>query len=250
MPAVRTAAHWADITPAAFSFDVKLHRAMSRHSAQPKTLPAALRDRAKLTARGRVRPSTDLDRRLAEAYLEATRPLADAGKLSSFLLQLSPAFAPPQHRLDELATLIAALAPVPVAVEFRHRAWLKDDRRDDTLAWLREHGAAFVCIDGPRVARNAPPTLVPHVDAITRDDLAYLRLHGRNAKGWIHGRSVAERFGYRYDGEELEEIAQRAEGLAEHAGTVRVMANNNRGDDAPVAASQLREILGQEAHAR
>jgi uncharacterized protein YecE (DUF72 family) len=58
---------------------------------------------------------------------------------------------------------------------------------------------------------------------------------------------VAERFGYRYDAGELEDIAQRAERLAEQADTVRVMANNNRGDDAPEAAARLRELLGRKA---
>jgi len=61
--------------------------------------------------------------------------------------------------------------------------------------------------------------------------------------------SVAERFGYRYDDAELEEIAHRAEGLAEEADTVRVMFNNNRGDDAPVGAQQMRDLLGQEVTA-
>jgi uncharacterized protein YecE (DUF72 family) len=89
--------------------------------------------------------------------------------------------------------------------------------------------------------------MVPPVDAVTRDDLAYLRAHGRNARGWIKGRSVAERFGYRYNKKELRELARRAEALAEQVATVRMMFNNNRGSDAPVAAQQLRELLGQEA---
>jgi uncharacterized protein YecE (DUF72 family) len=55
---------------------------------------------------------------------------------------------------------------------------------------------------------------------------------------------VAERFGYRYDDAELEEVAQRAEKLAEEADTVRMMFNNNRGDDAPVAAQRMTELLG------
>ncbi|MDX6685558.1 MAG: hypothetical protein QOF86_1686, partial [Baekduia sp.] len=55
----------------------------------------------------------------------------------------------------------------------------------------------------------------------------------------------AERFGYRYDEAELEEVARRAEGLAEEADTVRVMFNNNRGEDAPAAAAHLRALLQQ-----
>jgi uncharacterized protein YecE (DUF72 family) len=191
-----------------------------------------------------VRPSADLDRELARRYLKALEPLTAQGRLSSLLLQLSPAFKPPGRRLDELETLLDALAPHPVAIEFRHRAWVGRERLEDTLRWLEDHGAAFVAVDAPS---GKPPTMLPAVDAVTRDDLAYLRAHGRNARGWVKGRSVAERFGYRYDDEELEELTGRAEAMAERAGTVRMMFNNNRGSDAPVAAARTRELLGQVA---
>jgi uncharacterized protein YecE (DUF72 family) len=246
VPATATVRRWAEVTPDDFTFDIKLHQSLSRHSATVDHLPKALRDRVDTTPRGRVRPSADLDRELAKRYLRATKPLVDAGKLSSFLLQLSPAFKPPSHALDELDDLLAALAPQRVAIEFRHRAWLGEERRAATLGWLEDHGAAFVGVDAPQ---GKPPTMLPRVDAVTRPDLAYMRLHGRNARGWVKGRSVAERFGYRYDDAELEEIVERAEKLAEEADTVRVMFNNNRGDDAPVGAQRMRELLGQEAMA-
>ncbi len=83
------------------------------------------------------------------------------------------------------------------------------------------------------------------LDAVTRDDLAYLRLHGRNSEGYLKGSSVAERFGWRYEQDELEEVAGRAERLAEQAGEVHVAFNNNRGDDAPTAAQRFRALLGQ-----
>jgi uncharacterized protein YecE (DUF72 family) len=244
IPARRTVQHWADATPADFRFDIKLHQAMSRHSAEVDTLPTALRDRVEVTPRGRVRPSAALDEELAGRFLRATHPLIAADKLSCFLLQLSPAFKPgPSHRLDELDTLLDTLAPHPVAIELRHRAWLHEERRAVTLGWMADHNAAFVGVDAPQ---GRPPTMLPRLDAVTRDDLAYLRLHGRNARGWVSGRTVAERFGYRYDDGELAEVAERAEALAAQAGTVRVMFNNNRGDDAPRAAGRLRELLGQE----
>jgi len=240
VPATATVRRWAQVTPKDFTFDVKLHQSLSRHSAEVDSLPKALRDRVDTTPRGRVRPSPELDRELAKRYKKAVKPLVDAGKLSSFLLQLSPAFKPGSKRLEELDTLLEAFKPHVVAVEFRHRAWLHDERRADTLAWLEEHAAAFVGVDAPQ---GKPPTMLPRIDAVTNRHLSYLRLHGRNARGWVKGRTVAERFGYRYDDAELEEVAQRAEKLAEEADTVRVMFNNNRGDDAPVAAGRMRELL-------
>jgi uncharacterized protein YecE (DUF72 family) len=246
VPSRTVVRRWADVTPDGFTFDVKLHQALSRHSAEVDTLPKALRDRVDTTPRGRVRPSPELDRELGRRYLRAVQPLVDAGKLSSFLLQLSPAFKPGAKDLDELADLLDTLAPHPVAIEFRHRAWLADDRRERTLDWLTDHGAAFVGVDAPR---GKPPTMLPAVDAVTNPRLAYLRAHGRNARGWIKGRTVAERFGYRYADDELGEIERRAQRLADEADTVRVMFNNNRGDDAPVAAARMLELLGQDADA-
>jgi uncharacterized protein YecE (DUF72 family) len=86
---------------------------------------------------------------------------------------------------------------------------------------------------------------MPAVDAVTRDDIAYLRAHGRNLQGYLRGRTVAERFAHRYSDEELEEIGRRAQHLAEEVPTVHLMFNNNRGADAPQAAERMRELLGQ-----
>ena len=57
---------------------------------------------------------------------------------------------------------------------------------------------------------------------------------------------VAERFGWIYGDEELEEIAGRVGTLAEQAEEVHVLFNNNRDDDAPSAARRFRALLGQD----
>jgi uncharacterized protein YecE (DUF72 family) len=246
VPAERTVERWAAVTPAGFTFDVKLHRLLSRHAAGLDALPPDLRDGADVNERGRVRLTPELEAALADRILETTRPLAGAGKLTTFLLQLSPAFRPGDHELDELAPLLERLAPHPVAVEVRHRAWLGSRRIEGTLDWLEAHGAAFVGVDAPQ---GKAPTLIPPVDAVTRSDVAYLRAHGRNLEGFTRGRSVAERFAYRYADDELRELGERAHKLAEDASVVRVMFNNNRGADAPVAAQRMRELLGQEVAA-
>jgi uncharacterized protein YecE (DUF72 family) len=243
VPAAGTVRRWAQVTPPGFSFDVKLHRLLSRHAAGLDALPPPLRDDVEVTPRGRVVLTPQLESALTRETLDAVRPLAEADKLATFLLQLSPAFEPRRNELDELAPLIDHLAPHPVAIEFRHFAWLTERRRDETLDWLEAHGVAFVCVDAPQGARV--PTIVPLVDAATRDDIAYLRAHGRNLEGFVRGRSVAERFAYRYNDDELREIGERVQRLAGEVSTVRLMFNNNRGSDAPVAATRMRELLGQ-----
>ena len=234
---------WVQRTPDGFCFDVKLHRLLSRHAAPMSSLPPELRERARTTGRGRVRLDRWLQDALADRVLETVQPLVEAGRLASFLLQLSPAFSPRERELDELAPLLERLAPHPVAIELRRRSWLRPERVEDTLGWFEAHGAVWVSVDGPQ---GTQPTIMPALDAVTNPRLAYLRAHGRNLEGYVRGRSVAERFGYRYDDEELEEIGARARELAGTAQEVRLAFNNNRGSDAPVAARRMRELLGQD----
>jgi uncharacterized protein YecE (DUF72 family) len=246
VPSARTVARWAEVTPDDFSFDVKLHRLLSRHAAGEDSLPKDLRRRAKLGPRGRVVLDDRIEAALCDELLEAVEPLASAGKLSSFLLQCSPAFAPGKHSLDELEKLVERLAPHPVAIELRHRAWVSQSRAESTLGWYEDHGAAWVCVDAPT---GKSVTIMPPLDAVTHPQLAYFRAHGRNEKGYVSGRSVAERFAYRYSDDELSEIGERVQELASNAETVRLQFNNNRGSDAPVAAQRMRDLLGQTAAA-
>jgi uncharacterized protein YecE (DUF72 family) len=243
IPAESSVEGWVRATPAGFQFDVKLHKLLSHHAAQLKELPKDLRDQAETTDRGRVIADPALVDEMVRRTAEATRPLADAGKLTSYLLQLTPAFDPRRNELDELLPVIDGLAPVPVAVEFRRRSWASPKRLEGVLEWLSAHGAIFASVDSPP-GDHVP--IFPPLDAVTDDRLAYLRCHGRNTEGYLHGRSVAERFDYDYSEPELREIAGRAQKLDEEAENVHVMFNNNARELAPKAARALRGILGQD----
>ena len=235
---------WAEITPDGFTFDVKLHRLLSRHSAGLDSLPPDLRDGATTTARGRVELTPDLEGRLIEETLTAIEPLVEADKLGGLLLQLTPAFSPKRNELAELEPLVSAIQPHRLAIELRNRRWVDDERTGQTLGWFDDNEVAFVNVDAP--PGDATPIMPSELDAVTRDDLAYVRIHGRDTDGYLKGDSVAERFGWIYGDEELEEIAGRARGLAEDAAEVHVFFNNNRDDDAPTAARRFRALLGQD----
>jgi len=241
IPGSDTVRRWAEVTPGGFTFDVKLHRLLSRHSAPLDSLPADLREAARTNERGRVMLEPALEEAVARRTLEELEPLREAGKLGALLLQLTPAFAPGKRKLDELDGLVEALKPQRLAVELRHRGWVSDRNLEETLGWYSDHEVAFVAVDAP--AGDHVP-IMPDLDAVTAD-FAYMRMHGRNAEGYLNGKSVAERFGWVYSDDELEEIAARARGLGEDAGQVHVMFNNNRDDDAPTAALRLRALLGQ-----
>src|SRR3954468_609411 len=243
VPAQPTVVRWVEITPEKFTFDVKLHRLLSRHSAGADSLLPELRSTAKIDERGRVILTPQLEDALVDATLEAVEPLADAGKLGPFLLQLSPAFSPRKHKLDELDALAERLRDPGLAIELRNRNWVEGERLEETLDWYESHGVTFVCVDSPPGDNFQ---ILPPIDAVTRRDVAYMRMHGRDTDGYLKGKTVAERFGWVYSDDELKEIAERAKGLAEDAGEVHVAFNNNRSSDAPDAARRLRELIGQD----
>jgi uncharacterized protein YecE (DUF72 family) len=116
VPDRNTVHKWVTDTPDGFVFDVKAHRLLSRHSAPIESLPPELREGAATTGRGRVQLTPELERALAERLVEETAPLAEAGKLGAYLIQLTPAFSPGRHQLDELNGLVSTLKPHRVAI--------------------------------------------------------------------------------------------------------------------------------------
>ncbi len=203
LPSASTVERWAAITPPDFRFAVKVHRALSRHAAPLDSLPRDLRDDVETTGRGRIVLTDELQDALVQRTLRIFEPLYAANRLSCFVLQLTPAFAPGDHQLAELEPVVQGLAPIPVAIELRNRDWFH--RLDRVLDWYRETGAVFAAVDAPQ---DAAPMAVPPVDAVTRSDLAYFRALGRDAKN---------RMEYRYSDEELQELADRVRSLdADH----------------------------------
>jgi uncharacterized protein YecE (DUF72 family) len=250
MPVAETASNWAKRTPEGFVFHVKAFAMMTRHPVRPEQLPPDLREGAEVDDRGRIHPSRELRTEVFDRFLHGIGPLGEAGKLGGILVQLPPYIVRKPESLDYLIWARERLEGHPMLVEFRHRSWLEPDVADETLAFLRSIDATYVMVDAPRTdAKNVVPTVVGR----TGTD-AYLRLHGRNAGTWnVRGRSAAERFDYLYSDEELEEWVPPLRELAETAGTVWVMFNNNgRSVDvatgaeiaqAPVNALTMLELL-------
>lgn len=243
VPEPRMVERWCAATPDDFTFDVKLHQLFSFHSTQAKLLPPDLQRRTEIDARGNVKSTPDLQETLLKTFLRATSIFRDAGKLGVFLLQLSPAFSPRKHELAELERLIEMLSGYDLAIEFRNRNWADGDQLRSTIDFVQKHQAIFVNVDAP--ASDHFMVMPSDIDEVTNPDVAYLRLHGRNAKAYITGKTVAARFDYDYSEDEIAEVAQRSRKLANEARELHVIFNNNNLDYAPRAALRLRKALGQ-----
>jgi uncharacterized protein YecE (DUF72 family) len=243
VPEPRMVERWCAATPDDFTFDVKLHQLFSFHSTPAKLLPPDLQRRAETDARGKVKSTPDLREALLKIFLGATSIFRDADKLGVFLLQLSPSFSPRKHELGELAPLIEMLSDYDLAIEFRNRNWAIGDQLQATTIFLQKHHAIFVNVDAPESDHFM--VMPSDVDEVTNSDVAYLRLHGRNAKAYITGKSVAARFDYDYSENEIAEVAQRSRKLEREARELHVIFNNNNLDYAPRAALRLRKALGQ-----
>jgi uncharacterized protein YecE (DUF72 family) len=242
-PDPRLVERWCRSTPEGFTFDVKLHQLLSRHSAPAKLLPPDLQKLAEIDAKGKVILTPELEEAMIGAFLPSMSILRGAGKLGALLLQLSPAFSPRKHQLSELGPLIDMLRDYRLAIELRNRNWAIGDQLESTIDFLRESNVSLVNIDAPEADHF---TIMPSdLDEITSPRLAYLRLHGRNARSYLTGKTVAARFNYDYNDDEIVEIAERSKRLAREAREVHVVFNNNALDYAPLAAGRLRAALGQ-----
>ena len=249
LPAREMVQNWADRTPEGFVMHVKAFGVMTRHPVKVEQLPPDLRDEAPLDGRGRVeRPSREFRAEIFRRFHDALEPLRETGKLGGILLQFPSYVVPKPASLDYLEWAVEQLQGDEALVEFRHAAWLDDEHRDETLAFLERHGMTYVIVDAPRTeGRNVLPTVVA-----TTSPTAYVRFHGRNAQTWNKRTgSAAERFDYLYSEDELREWAGQLRELAGKAEVVYAMFNNNGRStvggetiaQAPVNAAELKGLL-------
>jgi uncharacterized protein YecE (DUF72 family) len=217
LPDPEVTGRWAQRTPPEFAFHVKAHASMTHHE------PA------------------EQERAFAE-FRASLEPLELSGKLRGVLLQYHPRFVKSAEAKAELSRVHALLDPLVPLVEFRHRSWLEEDERADTLSFLERNALAYVSVDAPPTRAS---NVLPPVAAATHA-VAYVRFHGRNVKTWnIRSEKSWQRFDWMYSPEELKEWVEKLARLAGEAEEVYAMFNNNRDDFAPRSAMLLRGLLDE-----
>ena len=130
-------------------------------------------------------------------------PLAESNLLGGVLLQLSPYFKNEGPALSTLKRVLDAVShdKYDYAVEFRHRSWLDESRKEidaAVLEALKERNVANVLIGGPGLLAGGNQT-AKH---------SYMRFHSRNYDIWYKGEKEddhrLDRYDYLYKKEQLE----------------------------------------------
>jgi uncharacterized protein YecE (DUF72 family) len=239
---------WARRTPSDFVFDVKAFRLFTLHQTPLKVLPSEVRDEAEefVNSRGNVYLE-DLPDALVndlwQRFRDSLQPLKAAGKLGYVLLQFPQWVTKRRHNLRYIEKAAGRLEGHTLAIEFRHKSWLGEDDRRETLAFLREQNLALVIVDEPQGFNSSVPT----VWEATSPDLSVVRFHGRNAETWTKRnlKSAAERFDYLYSTEELREFAEPVQRLREQSRQVHAVFNNCMEDKAVRNARELADLLAR-----
>jgi uncharacterized protein YecE (DUF72 family) len=225
LPDAELVGNWAERTPPGFTMHVKAFGLMTRHPVNVEALPEDLRDAMPVDERGRVdRPPRELRAEVFRRFARALEPLRSTGRLGGILLQFPSYVVAKPASLEYIEWAQEQLPGDELLVEFRHRSWLDEEHRADTLAFLESRGLTYVIVDAPKTdALNLVPTVVARTSRT-----AYVRFHGRNAATWNRRTgSAAERFDHLYSGDELREWVEPLRELAAEAEQVFALFNNN-----------------------
>ena len=100
-------------------------------------------------------------RRGLPAVRAALEPLRERGKLGGILLQFPSYVVYKPISLEYLEWAAEQLPGDELLVEFRHRSWLDEENRAQTLSFLETRGLTYVIVDAPKTeAKNLVPTVV------------------------------------------------------------------------------------------
>ncbi|MBI5473062.1 MAG: DUF72 domain-containing protein [Ignavibacteriae bacterium] len=160
-------------------------------------------------------------------------------RLGSLLVQLPYSFTNTSSNRFHLVKLGEVFRGFPMYVEFRHESW----NQPNLITFLNENLLLPVHADLPRVSQ-----LMPFVTRVI-GNAAYVRLHGRNEKGWLTNEMDA-RYDYLYNPREVRELRRRIDFLAEKCAAtgaggrrVFIIFNNTTHGKAPANAFQMISAL-------
>jgi uncharacterized protein YecE (DUF72 family) len=247
-PSERNAILWLERTPKDFTFNIKAYSLLTNHPTKRESLYADLREELpkeleKKRNLYREQLPEDAVEQVWQRFHDALMPLHSAGKLGAVLFQFPQWFVIARKNKEYVLECRDRLKDFRIAVEFRHKSWLEERNREETIGFLEENDLPFVCVDMPQGFDSS----LPPIAVTTSKDLAMVRFHGRDPKAWTtKSETAAERFRYEYKEKELREWVPKIKDLSQQARETHVLMNNCYRDYAVNNARQLRSLLEEE----
>jgi uncharacterized protein YecE (DUF72 family) len=237
----KTAQLWVERTPKDFTFNAKAYALLTQHPTPATRLPKDLREKVSDSKANLY--FKDLGPKDKESvwdrFREGLQPLQDAGKLGAIVFQFPKWFLPSPAAYRFMEDLREWLPDFGIAIEFRQVSWMKEERRQRVLQFLKDHGFTYVAVDEPQGFASS----VPPVVAVTAP-LGMVRFHGRNRETWEKkGISTAEKFRYLYQPSELRAWVPNLRDMGKGANEVHAIFNNCYSDYAVRNAEDLAQLL-------
>ena len=237
----RTAELWVERTPKDFTFNAKAYALLTQHPTPPARLPKDLREKvgdSKANIYFKDLGPKDKES-VWDRFREGLQPLQDAAKLGAIVFQFPKWFLPSPGSYRFMEDLREWLPDFRIAIEFRQASWMKEERRQRVLKFLKDREFTYVVVDEPQ----GFPSSVPPVAAVTAP-FGMIRFHGHNRENWEKkGISTAEKFRYLYKTEELQTWVPRLRTMARESGEVHAVMNNCYSDYAVRNAADLAGLI-------
>jgi len=158
-------------------------------------------------------------------------------RLGALLVQFPYSFTNTSANRFQVVKLSEVFSGFPIHIEFRHNSW----NQPPLMNFLTDNLLHLVSADYPRIKQFMPCTTG------TVGDTAYLRLHGRNEKGWLLN-GLDSRYDYLYNTREVRELARRLDTLSKRCIRAIVICNNTTKGKAIASALQLQSAIRKEKH--
>jgi len=178
-----------------------------------------------------------VDAEMVKQFHTGFGPLLETNKLKHLLVQFRYDFDDCKDNRQLLSQIIKHFSDTfNLAVEVRHKSW----QQEDALRFLEELGVSVCNLDYPTTYNSFDMQLC----TVGRN--GYFRMHGRNEEKWFSKSSRDETYNYYYNSDELDQIKQRIDKLANAFETLTIIANNHYRGAELANALELKALLSGE----
>lgn len=209
-PRERNSESWLDRTKEKkeFFFTAKLHR--------------------DFTHEGRI--DSDMVRQFHKGF----GPLLKAGKMKQLLVQFRYDYCDNKTNRQRLSVIVEHFRDTfDLTVEVRHKSW----QQPDALDFLSQLGVTVCNLDYPTTWNSFD------MQQCTIGKTGYFRMHGRNEEKWFSKAGRDETYDYYYNNNELNQIKQRVDKLADAFESLTIIANNHYRGAELANALELKALL-------